>query len=165
VDQNVFEKSHLASAGLKNPFALEEAIISGLRPHPRPVDPRLTDDMWAMVEGLWDPDPQVRPSLASALSIFPQQPSEGKVSDTVPITAPTVRRLLEQAVQLDFASALTHATIDNLLKPLVRWDPQDVDDDLADEWIEWLNAVSTEQTVFLRRTRLRMSAGNGPSGS
>jgi hypothetical protein len=61
-----------------------------------------------------------------------------------PVSVITVRLLLEQAILLDFNSPSTHDTINNLMKPLVRWDPHDLDDGLADKWIEWLNAVSTE---------------------
>jgi len=56
--KNPFENSH--------PIAQRVKIIEGGRP-PRPVNPSLTDDVWALVRRCWDQEPQLRPGMRSVL--------------------------------------------------------------------------------------------------
>lgn len=41
-------------------------ITEGERP-PRPINPTLTDDVWALIQGCWDEDPQSRPGMRGVL--------------------------------------------------------------------------------------------------
>ena len=45
-------------------------IIKGKRP-PRPADPVLTDDLWALMQGCWNQEPILRPQMSEVLKKVP----------------------------------------------------------------------------------------------
>jgi len=45
------------------------AIMQGGRP-PRPTHPAFTEELWALMQNCWAPEPQLRPEVSEALQIL-----------------------------------------------------------------------------------------------